>query len=131
LVAPTDFRIQPVPGSLNRKSLFNSSDWSEYSATIPAPESATLVRMSWSWEVPPDAGATRGIAYFDDASILGAAVEAGEDELLTEARRQMEAELAKQQAAAGLTTTPGVPTGAPKLEPVGGGTPLVPIQPRP
>ena len=66
-----EYRVQSIPGSPNRPPMFSSTKWSEYYADIKAPEDAAFMRVTWTWETPPQAGETHGIVYFDDAGIHG------------------------------------------------------------
>ena len=66
-----EYRAQPIPGTANRAPMFSASKWSEYYANLKAPEDAAFMRVTWTWETPPQAGETHGIVYFDDATIEG------------------------------------------------------------
>ena len=66
-----EYRVQSIPGSPNRPAMFASGKWSEYYADLKAPEDAAFMRVTWTWETPPQAGETHGIVYFDDAGIHG------------------------------------------------------------
>ncbi len=66
-----EYRVQPIPGSPQRPPMFTAGKWSEYYANLKSPEDAAFMRVTWTWETPPQAGETHGTVYFDDATIIG------------------------------------------------------------
>ena len=64
-------RVQPIPGSLNRPSLFSSAKWAEYYADLTSPADATYVKITWTVVTPPAAGEINGVIFLDDASLMG------------------------------------------------------------
>lgn len=66
-----EYRVQPIPGSRNRPLMFTAAKWTEYFANLKSPEDAAFMRVTWTWETPPQAGETNGVVFFDDAGIEG------------------------------------------------------------
>ncbi len=66
-----EYRTQPIPGTANRPPMFSAAKWSEYFANLKSPPDAAFMRVTWTWETPPQPGETHGIVYFDDATIIG------------------------------------------------------------
>ncbi len=66
-----EYRMQSIPGSRQRPLMFTAGKWSEYYANLKSPVDAAFMRVTWTWETPPQAGETNGVVYFDDATIEG------------------------------------------------------------
>ena len=66
-----EYRVQPIPGSRSRPLMFTAAKWTEYFANLKSPEDAAFMRVTWTWETPPQAGETNGVVFFDDATIEG------------------------------------------------------------
>ncbi len=104
------WKAQPIPGSKNRKPLFVAHQWNEFFATVKSPEDAAFIKITWSWETPPQEGETDGVIYFDDATILG---ESGpKEDPLAEIEKEEQEKAAAE--AAGKGTTPAPAPEAPK-----------------
>jgi hypothetical protein len=66
-----EYRVQPLPGSKKRKPIFTAAKWTEFYADLKAPADAATMKVTWTWETPPQEGATNGVMYFDDAVVEG------------------------------------------------------------
>jgi hypothetical protein len=64
-------KSQSIPGPKTRPPLFVSDKWKEYWAWVDSPDDAKYIKITWSWETPPQEGQTDGVIYFDDASLRG------------------------------------------------------------
>jgi hypothetical protein len=100
-----EYRVQPMPGSKNRRPLFTAARWTEFYADLKAPDDAATMKVTWTWETPPQEGATNGVIYFDDANVDGAP---GPKEDLFEEAPEPASDDAKQPA------EPARPVEAPK-----------------
>jgi hypothetical protein len=65
-VSDTEARNMRIPGSL-KKFLFTSSQWSQAYGIARVPAGATLMKVSYVFNVPNEAGETDGTIFFDDA----------------------------------------------------------------
>jgi hypothetical protein len=106
------WKAQPIPGPKNRKPLFVAHEWKEFFATVKSPEDAAFVKITWSWETPPQEGETDGVIYFDDATLFG---ESGpKDDPLAEIEKEEQEKEAAEAAgkAPGAAPAPGNPPAA-------------------
>jgi hypothetical protein len=67
-VGEGEYRVMRLPGSL-KKLLFTSSRWTQAYGIARAPAGAALMKVSYVFNVPNDAGKTDGVLFFDDAFI--------------------------------------------------------------
>ena len=66
-----EYRIQPIPGSKNRLSLFTVEKWNEYSTEVTTPVEADFMVVKLIFETGSTPGHTNGIIFFDDFTING------------------------------------------------------------
>jgi hypothetical protein len=109
------FRIQPMPGTLNRPPVFPTDSWGEYDVPVTSPDDAAFVKVTWTWTTSSEKGETNGVIYFDDAIITGDKPEVVETPEPTEpttdaagnpAMKNAEEAAAKEPAAPGSTPEP-------------------------
>jgi len=102
-----EWRVQPMPGSKNRKPLFVMGKWTEYFADVVSPEGAAFAKVTWFWETTPEVGSTEGVIYFDDAVIVGepgpVEVEEGEEGAVAEKPTE---DMQETEAVVPLSTKP-------------------------
>jgi hypothetical protein len=68
----SQFKIQPMPGSLNRPPEFTTDKWGKFAVDVTSPDDAAYIKIAWSWGLVAGEGETTGTIYFDDAGIVGA-----------------------------------------------------------
>jgi hypothetical protein len=113
-VGEAEFRVQPMPGSKKRKPFFTAAKWSEFYADLESPAGATTMKITWTWETPPQAGTTNGLIFFDDAGVEGESgpkedIFANDPDAITDAENKPAAkpgEAAKPVAPKSLDVTP-------------------------
>lgn len=103
-----DWRVQPMPGSKNRKPLFVSGKWTEYFADVTSPDDAAYVKVTWFWETSNEEGSTDGVIFFDDAVIIGepGAVEPEDGEEMVEGEKSEGEMNQPDEAVVPLSTQP-------------------------
>ena len=115
-VGDTDDRVVRIPGGPKR-ILFSSMKWNQAYGVVRAPKNAALMKVSFVFNVPGEAGKTDGLVYFDDASVeqlpSDFPVQASDDITVAEADE---------------TETPET---APETEPSAGATPAKPAPEQP